>query len=99
MSDLSKNSIVTITGGTGSFGVTMVKNLIQKDIAEIRIFSRDENKQDSLRNELKDSRIKFFIGDFELRLETEKNAKNTELVSDVFVDLGSFSFLKTRPID
>ena len=42
MSNLSKNSIVTITGGTGSFGVTMVKNLIQKDIAEIRIFSRDD---------------------------------------------------------
>jgi len=63
MTNLSKNSVVTITGGTGSFGSTMVKTLIEKNVAEIRIFSRDENKQDNLRNELKDSRVKFFIGD------------------------------------
>jgi UDP-glucose 4-epimerase len=41
----------------------MVKKLIKQDIAEIRIFSRDESKQDILRNELKDSRVKFFLGD------------------------------------
>ena len=60
MSGLPKNAIITITGGTGSFGSTMVKKLIKQDIAEIRIFSRDESKQDILRNELKDSRVKFF---------------------------------------
>ena len=80
MSKLSKNSIVTITGGTGSFGVTMVKNLIQKDIAEIRIFSRDENKQDSLRNELKDSRIKFFIGDTRDLNSVENAIKGSDYV-------------------
>lgn len=63
MSGLPKNAIITITGGTGSFGSTMVKKLIKQDIAEIRIFSRDESKQDILRNELKDSRVKFFLGD------------------------------------
>ena len=63
MAKISKSSVVTITGGTGSFGSTMVRYLINKDISEIRIFSRDENKQDKLRNELRDSRVKFFIGD------------------------------------
>jgi len=63
VSTIPKESIVTITGGTGSFGSTMVRHLISQDIQEIRIFSRDENKQDSLRNQLKDERVKFFIGD------------------------------------
>jgi len=63
MSIISKASVVTITGGTGSFGFTMVKNLLAQNIEEIRIFSRDENKQDLLRNQLKDERVKFFIGD------------------------------------
>jgi UDP-N-acetylglucosamine 4,6-dehydratase len=59
----NKNSVVTITGGTGSFGSTMVKHLLQKDINEIRVFSRDENKQDSMRTQLKDERVRFFLGD------------------------------------
>ncbi len=63
MNNNFKNSIFTITGGTGSFGVTMLSHLLKNDAKEIRVFSRDENKQDSLRNELKDSRVRFFIGD------------------------------------
>ena len=58
-----KNEIITITGGTGSFGSTMVKHLLAKNAKEIRILSRDENKQDMLRNELNDERVKFFLGD------------------------------------
>jgi len=58
-----KDSIVTITGGTGSFGSTMVKHLIAENVSEIRVFSRDENKQDLMRNTLKDERIRYFIGD------------------------------------
>lgn len=56
---------VLITGGTGSFGKTMVKYLLlQKDIGEVRVFSRDEAKQDKLRTEyMGDSRVKFYIGD------------------------------------
>ena len=50
MSKNLKSSVVTITGGTGSFGSTMVKDLIKQDVAEISIFSSDENKQDSMRN-------------------------------------------------
>ena len=63
MSQIPKNSVVTITGGTGSFGSTMVKHLLGQGVEEIRIFSRDENKQDNLRNKLKDERVKFVIGD------------------------------------
>lgn len=58
------NKTYLITGGTGSFGSTMVKDLLKKkNIKEIRIFSRDENKQEKLRLELNSKKIKFFIGD------------------------------------
>lgn len=58
-----KDSIVTITGGTGSFGATMASQLLADGVSEVRIFSRDENKQDSMRNKFKDERLRFFIGD------------------------------------
>jgi len=56
-------SIIAITGGTGSFGSTMVRKLLKSDVSEIRIFSRDENKQDNMRTELRDERLRFFLGD------------------------------------
>jgi len=58
-----KDAVITITGGTGSFGNTMARNLLTEDVKEIRIFSRDENKQDLMRNEIRDERLRFFIGD------------------------------------
>lgn len=54
---------VLVTGGTGSFGSTMVRQLLESDVREIRIFSRDELKQDDMRRELGDSRVRFYIGD------------------------------------
>ena len=55
---------VLITGGTGSFGSTMVKRLLLEDsIDEVRIFSRDEKKQDDLRKELNTKKVKFYVGD------------------------------------
>ncbi len=57
------SAVVAITGGTGSFGSTMLRSLLQDNVAEIRVFSRDENKQDNMRNEIKDERISFIIGD------------------------------------
>ena len=63
MAKMRKNSVVTITGGTGSFGTTMARNLLAGDVNEVRIFSRDENKQDFMRNLIKDERLRFFIGD------------------------------------
>ncbi len=58
-----KNRILLITGGTGSFGNAMLKKFLTTDIKEIRIFSRDEKKQDDMRKEYTDDRIKFYIGD------------------------------------
>ena len=53
------DSIVTITGGTGSFGSTMARYLLREGVGEVRIFSRDEAKQDAMRHSVGDSRFKF----------------------------------------
>lgn len=57
------DKILLITGGTGSFGNAVLKRFLHTDVREIRIFSRDEKKQDDMRNALKNDRVKFFIGD------------------------------------
>jgi UDP-N-acetylglucosamine 4,6-dehydratase len=56
-------SKVLVTGGTGSFGKTVVRDLLQRDGGEIRILSRDEAKQDDMRRAFGDERLKFFLGD------------------------------------
>jgi UDP-glucose 4-epimerase len=58
-----KNSTFLITGGTGSFGHAVVHRLIQEGAKEIRIFSRDEKKQDDMRKEYKLDQLKFYLGD------------------------------------
>ena len=58
-----QDKIFLITGGTGSFGTTVLKTLLKTDVKEIRIFSRDEKKQDEMRNRYNDARVKFYIGD------------------------------------
>ena len=62
MSDLAGARVV-ITGGTGSFGKTMVRNLLEQRAGTIHVLSRDEAKQDEMRQSLGDSRVKFFLGD------------------------------------
>ena len=58
-----KNKILLITGGTGSFGNAVLKRFLDSDLLEIRIFSRDEKKQDDMRKKYNNSKIKFYIGD------------------------------------
>jgi UDP-N-acetylglucosamine 4,6-dehydratase len=58
-----KNKTLLITGGTGSFGNAVLKKFLSTDINEIRIFSRDEKKQHDMRTELKNGKVKFYIGD------------------------------------
>ncbi len=58
-----KNATLLITGGTGSFGGAVLKRFLDSDLAEIRIFSRDEKKQHDMRESLKNRRVKFYIGD------------------------------------
>lgn len=60
---LFKNKSLLITGGTGSFGNAVLNRFLATDIEEIRIFSRDEKKQDDLRRKYKSKKIKFYIGD------------------------------------
>jgi UDP-N-acetylglucosamine 4,6-dehydratase len=57
------NKVLMITGGTGSFGHTVLKRFLATDVREIRIFSRDEKKQEEMRIELNHSKLKFYIGD------------------------------------
>lgn len=54
---------ILITGGTGSFGSTMARHLLEMNVQEVRIFSRDESKQDEMRHLFADSRLSFYIGD------------------------------------
>lgn len=58
-----RNKTLLITGGTGSFGNAVLKRFLNTDIKEIRIFSRDEKKQNDMRNQLKSDKVKFYIGD------------------------------------
>lgn len=58
-----KNKTLLITGGTGSFGNAVLERFLHTDIGEIRIFSRDEKKQDDLRIKYKNDKLKFYIGD------------------------------------
>lgn len=58
-----KDKILVITGGTGSFGHAVLQRILREDFGEIRIFSRDEKKQEDLRLSLDDDRVKFIVGD------------------------------------
>ena len=60
---LFKDKILLITGGTGSFGNAVLRRFLDSDVKEIRIFSRDEKKQDDMRHHLQNSKVKFYIGD------------------------------------
>lgn len=58
-----KNKVLLITGGTGSFGNAVLKRFLSSNLKEIRIFSRDEKKQDDMRNFYQNPKLKFYIGD------------------------------------
>lgn len=58
-----KNTVLLITGGTGSFGHTVLKRFLSSEVSEIRIFSRDEKKQEDMRIAFNNPKLKFYIGD------------------------------------
>ncbi|HBP6464081.1 TPA: NAD-dependent epimerase/dehydratase family protein [Pseudomonas aeruginosa] len=60
---MNKNSVLLITGGTGSFGNAVLKRFLDTDIGEIRVFSRDEKKQDDMRKRYAHPKLRFYIGD------------------------------------
>ena len=75
-----EGSTVVITGGTGSFGSNMARHLLNKKVSEIRIFSRDEAKQDAMRHSLADNRVRFFIGDTRDSESVERAIRGADLV-------------------
>jgi UDP-N-acetylglucosamine 4,6-dehydratase len=75
-----KNKILMITGGTGSFGKAILKRFLSTDIGEIRIFSRDEKKQDDLRRKLNNDKLKFYIGDVRDYNSVNEAMKNVNFV-------------------
>lgn len=76
-----KNKTLLITGGTGSFGNAVLNRFLDTDhFSEIRIFSRDEKKQDDMRNELKNEKLKFYIGDVRDYGSVERAMKGVDYV-------------------
>lgn len=71
---------VLITGGTGSFGKTMAKHLLDQGYEQIRIFSRDECKQDEMRNRMAEPRLRFYIGDVRSRQSLDAAMEGVDLV-------------------
>jgi UDP-glucose 4-epimerase len=63
MDNMFRNKILLITGGTGTFGNAVLRRFLNTEIKEIRVFSRDEKKQEDLRISLANPKVKFFIGD------------------------------------
>ena len=76
-----KNKILLITGGTGSFGNAVLNRFLDTDhFNEIRIFSRDEKKQDDMRNQLKNDKLKFYIGDVRDYASVERAMRGVDYV-------------------
>ena len=78
---MSKDQILLITGGTGSFGNAVLQRFLKTDhFCEIRIFSRDEKKQDDMRNQLKSNKLKFYIGDVRDRASIDRAMRGVDFV-------------------
>jgi UDP-N-acetylglucosamine 4,6-dehydratase/5-epimerase len=75
-----QGSVVTVTGGTGSFGSTIARHLLSRDVAEIRIFSRDEAKQDAMRHAVGDPRVRFYLGDTRDPDSVERVVRGSDLI-------------------
>ena len=80
MHNSMKDKTLLVTGGTGSFGKAMVDRLLKTDVKEIRIFSRDELKQEMMRIEYKEPRLNFYIGDVRERDSVDNAMKGVDYV-------------------
>ena len=80
MNIFDNNSSLLVTGGTGSFGKCLISNVLKSNLGEIRIFSRDEEKQDKMRSEFKDPKLKFIIGDIRDSNSIDLAAKGVDYI-------------------
>lgn len=78
--DALAEATVLITGGTGSFGSTMTRNLLSRGVAGVRVLSRDEAKQDAMRRRLNDERLRFFLGDVRDRRSVREAVQGVDYV-------------------
>lgn len=78
--EMFRDKVLLITGGTGSFGNKVLERFLNTNIKEIRIFSRDEKKQDDMRKKYADSKIRFYIGDIR-----DKNSLSNAMVGVDYV--------------
>jgi len=78
--NIFKDKILLITGGTGSFGNAVVKNFINSGIKEIRIYSRDEKKQDDMRRKFNNEKLSFWIGDIRDKKQLNNSLKGVNFV-------------------
>jgi UDP-glucose 4-epimerase len=74
------NKVLLITGGTGSFGNAVLRRFLNTDINEIRILSRDEKKQDDMRQFYKTDKIKYYIGDVRNRQSVKYAMQGVDFV-------------------
>ena len=75
-----KDKTLLIPGGTGSFGNAVLRRFLDSDIREIRIFSRDEKKQDDMRHHLQNKKVKFYIGDVRDKLSVDSVMSGVDYV-------------------
>jgi UDP-N-acetylglucosamine 4,6-dehydratase len=75
-----KGKVLLITGGTGSFGNAVLKRFLKEDVREIRVFSRDEKKQEDMRLELNNDKAKFYIGDVRETSSVSNAMRGVDLV-------------------
>ena len=78
--DIFNGKTLLITGGTGSFGNSVLRRFLDTNIKEIRIFSRDEKKQDDLRKKYANEKVKFFIGDVRDRSSVDRAVKGVDYI-------------------
>jgi UDP-N-acetylglucosamine 4,6-dehydratase len=78
--NIFKNKVLLITGGTGSFGNAVLNRFVESDLKEIRIFSRDEKKQDDLRKKLNNPKVKFYLGDVRDYRSVEDVVRGTDFI-------------------
>jgi UDP-glucose 4-epimerase len=80
LAQMFEDKVLLITGGTGSFGHAVLRRFLDSDVKEIRIFSRDEKKQDDMRHELQNPKVKFYIGDVRDRRSVDGVMKGVDYI-------------------